>query len=103
MSWRNASTSWTSKPRNIRTVNCCCRTSSGVMRIAKPSSGEPADVPEDWNEKHLKEVDRQDRDHWREVQPDLVGRQDVADRAKHGRGDPVDELNDRVVRIRIHP
>jgi hypothetical protein len=33
------STSWVSKPRNILTVNCCCRMSIGVMRTVVSSCG----------------------------------------------------------------
>ena len=36
------STSWTSNPRNIFTVNCCSRMSIGVMRTAASSVQERA-------------------------------------------------------------
>ena len=61
----------TSKPRNIRTVNCCWRMSWGLMRIGglrSAISGSAARSRSDSHQKRLEEVDREEHDHRRQVE-----------------------------------
>src|SRR4030095_9284691 len=96
-SWRKVSTSWTSKPRNIRTVNCCCRMSMGVIRTVSSSVQRRQDHS-------LEELDGDEHDERREGEAARLPRgQEIADGAEHGLGRLVEELHDRVPGIRAHP
>src|SRR5262249_53050080 len=104
---RKASTSCGSKPRNVRTVNCCCRMSRGLRRIGTLQVSADLqchrETVADRHEEVFEEVKGENHDHRGEGEPHRQRRQAVTDRPQDRLGRAVQEAHDRIVRIRVDP